>query len=50
MSEKNKGHNPEFEILQYIKENPNGVSLTEISRKKGVSRSSISKYVKLLGF
>ena len=50
MSEKIKSRDPEFEILEYIKEKPTGVTITEISSKNGFSRNTVSKYVKILGF
>ena len=39
---------PEIEILEFIKKNPNGVAIVEISNKKGFSRNTVSKYVKIL--
>jgi len=38
----------ESEILEYIKGKPGGVSITEISKNKGFSRNTVSKYVAIL--
>lgn len=48
MSEKIKSRDHEGEILKYIKEKPTGVTIAELSKKKGFSRNTISKYVSLL--
>jgi len=42
------GRNPEFEILEYIRDKPRGVTITEISKKKGFSRNTVSKYISIL--
>ncbi|MFX1392594.1 MAG: hypothetical protein ACFFAH_03375 [Promethearchaeota archaeon] len=38
----------ETEILEFIKEKPNGVTITEISKKKGFSRNTVAKYAAIL--
>lgn len=48
ITRKSKTRYPEFEILEYIREKPNGVTITEISKKKGFSRNTVSKYVSIL--
>ncbi|MFX1392595.1 MAG: hypothetical protein ACFFAH_03380 [Promethearchaeota archaeon] len=48
IARKSKNRYPEFEILEYIREKPNGVTITEISKKKGFSRNTVSKYVSIL--
>jgi len=45
---KTKTRQLESEILEYIKEKPNGVTITKISKDKGFSRNTISKYVSIL--
>ncbi|MFX0139440.1 MAG: hypothetical protein ACFFDN_37715 [Candidatus Hodarchaeota archaeon] len=45
---KDDNHNIEFEILEYIREMPDGVSIAEISRNLDFSRTSVSKYVAIL--
>jgi hypothetical protein len=37
-----------FEIFNCIKEHPEGVTITEIAKKKGFSRNTVSKYVSML--
>jgi DNA-binding transcriptional regulator GbsR (MarR family) len=38
----------EFEILDFIRENPSGVTITDITRSMGYSRNTVSKYVAIL--
>ena len=38
----------EAEIYEFIKEKTSGVTITEISRKKGFSRNTVAKYVAIL--
>lgn len=38
----------ESEILNCIRENPGGITITDISKKKSYSRNTVSKYVALL--
>ncbi|MFX0186416.1 MAG: HTH domain-containing protein [Candidatus Hodarchaeota archaeon] len=45
---KTKTRKIEFEILEYINEKPNGVTITEISKNIGFSRNTISKYISIL--
>lgn len=45
---KTKTRQIESEILEYIKEKPNGMTITEISKNKGFSRNTVSKYISIL--
>ena len=38
----------EAEILECIRENPSGITITDIAKDKGFSRNTISKYVSML--
>jgi len=38
----------EYEILEFIKDNPGGVTVSDIVKNKGFSRNTISKYVSIL--
>lgn len=38
----------EYEILQCIKNNPGGITITDISKIKGFSRNTVSKYINIL--
>lgn len=38
----------EYEILEFIKDNPGGVTVSDIVKNKGYSRNTVSKYVAIL--
>lgn len=46
--ERNNSIEYEFEILEYIKNNPSGVSITDIANEKRYSRNTVAKYVSIL--
>lgn len=49
-NENNKALDYEFEILDYIMNNPRGVSITEIANKMNYSRNTVAKYTSLLEY
>ncbi|TFG30479.1 MAG: winged helix-turn-helix domain-containing protein [Promethearchaeota archaeon] len=48
MSKKNESIDYESKILDCIRENPSGITITDIAKEKGYSRNTISKYVSML--
>ena len=44
----NNDRDPESEILEFIKSMPNGITITEISRKRRFSRNTVSLYISIL--
>ena len=45
---KTRGRDLESEILEYIREKQGGVTITEIAKKRGFSRNTVSKYISIL--
>ena len=48
MTEKKHIINHEFEILEYIRDKPGGVTVSDIAKFTGFSRNTVSKYVSIL--
>ena len=48
ISKKHEFIDYENEILDYIREHPSGVTITDISKEMGYSRNTLSKYVAIL--
>lgn len=48
ISEQDTSVKYEYEILQCIKNNPGGVTITDVSDIKGYSRNTVSKYINIL--
>ncbi len=48
ISKKNHGKDYEAEILEYIKQNPGGVTITDIANGTEHSRNTVAKYISIL--